>query len=74
MTVNEARYSEGEDDGSLFVPDVMLDPGVEPEGEEHSGQLGWQAVQQGARCIGRHNGAAGAFTHNKNFPVQRRRF
>jgi hypothetical protein len=40
MTVNEARYSEGEDDGSLFVPDVMLDPGVEPEGEEHSGQLG----------------------------------
>jgi hypothetical protein len=40
ITVNEVGYRDGEYDGFLFLPDVMLYPGVEPEGEEHGGQLG----------------------------------
>jgi hypothetical protein len=40
ITVNEVGYGDGEYDGFLFLPDVMLYPCVEPEGEEHGGQLG----------------------------------
>jgi hypothetical protein len=40
ITIYEVGYRDGEYDDFLFVPDVMLYPGVEPEGEEHGGQLG----------------------------------
>jgi hypothetical protein len=31
---------DGKVDGFLFLPDIVLYPCVEPEGEEHGSQLG----------------------------------